>query len=280
VTIASPRASKGPFTAQLLRPSGAGPSPAIVALHGCSGLLNSKGHLRSRELDWANRFLEAGYVVLFADSFTARGQREICTARERTIFPKDVEREVAALPRDPATKDFADRWDLRNEIIYTIDGEDAQDYDDAISAKELGDGKVEVGVHIADVAHYVRPGTALDDEALARGTSVYLADQVIPMLPEALSNHLCSLVGGRERLAYSVLMVFDAKGERLSARVGKSVIRSARRNTYKEVQELLDGADTPARRELARACVRAFDLRRRRALRRQRRHSRKPEPCC
>jgi ribonuclease R len=97
----------------------------------------------------------------------------------------------------------------------------------------------------------VRPGTALDDEALARGTSVYVADQVVPMLPEELSNHLCSLVGERNRLAYSVLMVFDEKGKRLSARVGKSVIRSARRNTYREVQELLDGADTPARTALA-----------------------------
>jgi ribonuclease R len=175
----------------------------------------------------------------------------LASFRLRTIFPGDVRREVAALPRDPQAKDFAGRWDLRGEVIYTIDGEDAKDYDDAIRIKDLGNGQVEVGVHIADVAHYVRPGTALDDEALARGTSVYVADQVIPMLPEELSNHLCSLVGGRERLAYSVLMVFDAKGERVSARVGKSVIRSARRNTYKEVQELLDGKDTPARRELA-----------------------------
>jgi ribonuclease R len=176
----------------------------------------------------------------------------LASFRLRTTFPADVRREVGALPRDPEAKDFAGRWDLRDQLVYTIDGEDAKDYDDAISIQELGDGRVEVGVHIADVAHYVRPGTALDDEALARATSVYVADQVIPMLPEELSNHLCSLVGGRERLAYSVLMVFDAKGERLSARVGKSVIRSARRNTYKEVQELLDGADTPARRELAR----------------------------
>jgi len=165
----------------------------------------------------------------------------LASFRLRTFFPKDVTREVSALPRDPMPSDFAGRWDLRDQVIYTIDGEDAKDYDDAISIQDLGGGKVEVGVHIADVAHYVRPETALDDEALARGTSVYVADQVIPMLPEELSNHLCSLVGGRERLAYSVLMTFDGKGERLSAKVGKSVIRSARRNTYKEVQDLLDG---------------------------------------
>src|SRR4029077_16064997 len=84
----------------------------------------------------------------------------LASFRLRTQFPKDVKREVAALPRDPDPKDFKDRWDLRRDVIYTIDGEDAKDYDDAISIKELGDGKVEVGVHIADVAHYVRPETA------------------------------------------------------------------------------------------------------------------------
>jgi len=172
----------------------------------------------------------------------------LASFRLRTQFPDDVQAEVARLPRDPAPADFAGRWDLRREVVYTIDGEDAKDYDDAISIKPLADGAVEVGVHIADVAHYVRPGTALDDEALARATSVYVADQVVPMLPEELSNHLCSLVGERERLAYSVLMVFDAQGKRRDARVGKSVIRSARRNTYKEVQECLDRADTPGAR--------------------------------
>ena len=166
----------------------------------------------------------------------------LASFRLRTVFPPDLRAEVAALPRDPRPEDLEGRLDLRDRCIYTIDGEDARDYDDAISIEDLGGGKVEVGVHIADVAHYVRPGTALDDEALARATSVYVADQVIPMLPEELSNHLCSLVGGRDRLAYSVHMVFDEKGKRLSARVDKSVIRSRRRNTYREVQELLDGA--------------------------------------
>jgi len=175
----------------------------------------------------------------------------LASFRVRTVFPKDVLAELGGLPRDPDPADFAGRQDLRGEVIYTIDGEDAKDYDDAISIKPLGGGQVEVGVHIADVAHYVVPGTALDAEALARGTSVYLADQVVPMLPEGLSNNLCSLVGGRPRRAYSVHMVFDANGARLSARVGKSVIQSVRRNTYKEVQELLDGEDTPGARALA-----------------------------
>ncbi|MBL8860693.1 MAG: RNB domain-containing ribonuclease [Planctomycetes bacterium] len=174
----------------------------------------------------------------------------LASFRVRTVFPPDVMREVSSLPRDPDPAEYGERADLRSQCIYTIDGEDAQDYDDAISIDERADGTVEVGVHIADVSHYVRPGTALDDEALARGTSVYLADQVVPMLPEELSNHLCSLVGERDRFAFSVFMVFDAQGSRRAYRIEKSVIKSVRRNTYREVQELLDGADTPATREM------------------------------
>ena len=164
--------------------------------------------------------------------------------RVRTIFLPDVMQEVSALPDDPTPEDWEGRQDLRTERIFTIDGKDARDYDDAIQIRELDGGRIEVGVHIADVSHYVRPGTALDDEALTRGTSVYLADQVVPMLPEALSNGLCSLVPNRPRLAFSVHMVFNAQGERESYRVAKSVIQSQRRCTYRHVQALLDGEDT------------------------------------
>lgn len=164
--------------------------------------------------------------------------------RVRTVFPKDVLKEVDSLPSDPRVEDLKDRLDLRGQTIFTIDGADAKDYDDAISIRELDDGQVEVGVHIADVGHYVQPGTALDGEALARGTSVYLADQVVPMLPEVLSNGLCSLVPKRDRLAYSVHMVFNQKGERTASRVNKSVICSVQRNTYRVVQELLDGVQS------------------------------------
>ena len=116
---------------------------------------------------------------------------------------------------------------------------------------KTGDPGWRLGAHIADVSHYVRPETALDGEALARATSVYLPDQVIPMLPEELSNHLCSLVEGRDRLAYSVLMRFDAKGVRTGYEVAKSVIHSKKRNTYRAVQELLDGEAIDAAREIA-----------------------------
>lgn len=165
--------------------------------------------------------------------------------RVRTVFLPDVLREVQVLPPDPTPADWEGRQDLRKERIFTIDGKDARDYDDAIQIRSLDGGRVEVGVHIADVSHYVVPGTALDDEALTRGTSVYLADQVVPMLPEALSNGLCSLVPDRPRLAFSVHMVFDAQGQRESYRIAKSVIQSQRRCTYRAVQELLDGENHP-----------------------------------
>jgi ribonuclease R len=171
--------------------------------------------------------------------------------RLRTVFPADVLAEVRSLPQDPTPEDYAGRLDLREETIFTIDGEDAKDYDDAISIKALPEGGVEFAVHIADVSHYVCSGTALDSEALARATSVYLPDQVVPMLPEELSNHLCSLVEARDRLAFSVIMRFDEKGKRTAYDVRKTVIRSVKRNTYRAVQELLDGEDTPAAREIA-----------------------------
>ena len=169
----------------------------------------------------------------------------LASFRIRTVFPEDVLAEVEALPEDPSEADCDGRVDLRGETIFTIDGDDAKDYDDAVAITRLTNGNIEMGVHIADVGHYVRPGTSLDDEALARATSVYLPDQVVPMLPEKLSNGLCSLVPECDRLAYSVIMEFDAEGKRVGSRVHKSVIRSVKRNTYRVVQDLLDGAKTP-----------------------------------
>jgi ribonuclease R len=165
--------------------------------------------------------------------------------RVRTVFPEDVMEQVDPLPSDPPAADYEGlsyREDLRRERIFTIDGEDARDYDDAIGIRKTDDG-YEVSVHIADVSHYVTPGTPLDAEAVARATSVYLADQVVPMLPEKLSNELCSLVPDRDRLAFSVFMQFDAQGQRRGFYVTKSVIRSMRRCTYRQVQELLDGVE-------------------------------------
>ncbi len=177
----------------------------------------------------------------------------LASFRVRTIFPADVMEEVSKLGQDPPKSDYEDvesREDLRKERIFTIDGADARDFDDAIGIRKIEDG-YEVSVHIADVGHYVRPGTAVEAEALARGTSVYLADQVVPMLPEELSNHLCSLVPDRDRLAFSVFMQFDLQGKRKGFYVTKSVIRSMRRCTYQAVQELLDGVDNAATQKIA-----------------------------
>jgi ribonuclease R len=164
--------------------------------------------------------------------------------RIRTIFPKDVGEEVVDLPENPAESDFAGREDLRGETIFTIDGDDAKDFDDAISIEPREGGGYTVGVHIADVGHYVQADTALGGEALARGTSVYLPDQVIPMLPEGLSNGLCSLRPDVERLAFTVIMDFDEAGIREATKVHKSVIKSVKRCTYRAVQGLLDHDDT------------------------------------
>ena len=146
--------------------------------------------------------------------------------------------------------DLAGRLDLRDseDIIFTIDGFDAKDLDDAISAAKTATG-YRLGVHIADVSHYVKPNSPLDEEAIARGTSIYYADQVIPMLPKALSNGICSLHPGVDRLAFSALMELDADGALVRYRFEKTVIRSAVKGVYREVNALLDGNAAPETEE-------------------------------
>jgi ribonuclease R len=133
------------------------------------------------------------------------------------------------------------RLDLRDWLTFTIDPEDAKDFDDAVSLRHLSNGNYELGVHIADVSHYVAEDSPIDKEALARGTSVYLVDRVVPMLPEKLSNDVCSLKPHTDRLTYSCIMEVTAKGEVANYRIAESVIHSKRRFNYEEVQEILDG---------------------------------------
>jgi ribonuclease R len=137
-------------------------------------------------------------------------------------------------------EDKANRRDFRDHAVFTIDPIDAKDFDDAISFKKLENGNYEVGIHIADVSYYVKPGMALDDEAIARETSVYLVDRVIPMLPEVLSNDLCSLVQGKDRLVMSAVFELDSEGHVHSEWYGRSVINSKRRYTYEDAQKTLD----------------------------------------
>jgi ribonuclease R len=131
------------------------------------------------------------------------------------------------------------RLDYRKTLCFTIDPEDANDFDDAVSYEDLGSGRVRLGVHIADVSHYVKPGSALDAEAMERSTSVYLVNEVVPMLPERLSNDLCSLRPHVDRLTYSVLMDLDGEGNVQEYKIAESVIRSARRFSYEEVEQIL-----------------------------------------
>lgn len=135
------------------------------------------------------------------------------------------------------------RRDFRDRLTMTIDPKDAKDFDDALSLKELENGNVEVGIHIADVSHYVREGDTIDQEAQSRGTSIYLVDRVIPMLPEELSNDLCSLRPHEDRLAFSAVLELDTNAEVVSEWYGQTIIHSDKRFSYEEAQEVLDNGD-------------------------------------
>ena len=155
-------------------------------------------------------------------------------------FPDDVKDEVSKLPMQVYQSDLVGRHDLRDEMIFTIDGDDTKDIDDAISVDRLPNGHYKLGVHIADVSYYVKEGSPLDNEALERGTSVYLVDRVIPMLPHELSNGICSLNPGVDRLAISCVMEFNVDGKQLSYEIFPSVIRSRKQMTYKKVNSILE----------------------------------------
>jgi ribonuclease R len=155
-------------------------------------------------------------------------------------FPEDIEAEASQLPQGIPDAAMVNRLDLRHLVTLTIDPQDAKDFDDALSCETLPNGMLRLGVHIADVSYYVREGTGLDREAYDRGTSVYLVNEVIPMLPERLSNDLCSLRPQEDRLTYSVLLDMQADGKVEDYRFARSVIRSRRRFAYEEVQQILD----------------------------------------
>jgi len=158
-----------------------------------------------------------------------------------TSFPKEVEDAASALPDALTEKDFIGRDDFRKRNTITIDPKTARDFDDAIDVEVLPNGTYQVGVHIADVSHFVTAGSEMDIEARCRGTSVYFPDRVIPMLPEKVSNHLCSLNPKVDRLAMSVMMHLSRTGEVLDYSFHKSVIQSKERMTYEDVQEILNG---------------------------------------
>jgi ribonuclease R len=159
-------------------------------------------------------------------------------------FPLEVERATEQLSFETTPETLHQRLDLRDLLTFTIDPEDAKDFDDAVSLRQLTNGNYELGVHIADVSHYVTENSPIDKEALARGTSIYLVDRVVPMLPEKLSNDLCSLKPHTDRFTYSCIMEVTPKGEVVNYRIAESIIHSKRRFNYEEVQRILDGAQS------------------------------------
>jgi len=155
-------------------------------------------------------------------------------------FNEDVENAANAIPTEISKQDHAERKDFRRVTTFTIDPEDAKDFDDALSIQKLKNGNWEVGIHIADVTHYIKPKTILDEEALARATSVYLVDRVIPMLPEHLSNGVCSLRPNEEKLCFSAIFELNDNSQIMNEWFGKTVIYSDRRFTYREAQDIID----------------------------------------
>lgn len=156
-------------------------------------------------------------------------------------FPKEVIEQSQSFSNILTEKDLAGRKDFRGQTTMTIDGDDARDFDDAISIKKLRNGKYVLGVHIADVSHYVRQGSVIDKQAYERATSVYFPESVIPMLPEKLCNDLCSLKEGEDRLTLSCVMTIDKKGNVIDYEITPSVINSNARMTYNKVQKIIDG---------------------------------------
>ena len=157
-----------------------------------------------------------------------------------TDFPDDIKEQLKNIPSEVSEEECKNRRDLRNEMIFTIDGDDTKDIDDAVSIHRKPNGNYVLGVHIADVSYYVKEGSPLDNDAMERGTSVYLVDRVIPMLPHELSNGICSLNPNVSRLAISCVMEFDSHGKQIDYEIFESVIKSRIQMTYKKVNSILE----------------------------------------
>ena len=248
----------------------------IYVAHGDAMGAKSGDKVRIRMTAWPSRHLNPEGVV--EDVLGTAGDLGVETRAVirgfglREAFPDEVLAAAERLPQRVSPQDVRDRQDLRDVLTFTIDPEDAKDHDDAVSIQRVRGGW-ELGVHIADVAHYVADMGVIDGEARERGTSVYLPGMVLPMLPEALSNNLCSLREGRVRLTRSVLMRFDGQGALVRQRIVPSVIRSRRSLSYQQVQTLfqegdaqLGGEMTDALGEARKLAALLRDQRRRRGM--------------
>lgn len=187
-----------------------------------------------------------GKIVEVLGSVNQAGIDMMSLIREYDLpyeFPEAVKCEAENMEEEVSKSEISNRLDLRFEEIFTIDGEDAKDLDDAVQVKKTENGTYILGVHIADVSHYVREDSFLDREAIIRGTSVYMLDRVIPMLPVELSNGICSLNAGKDRLTLSVIMEIDKNGKVISSDIKKGIIKVTERMSYKGVQTVLDNYD-------------------------------------
>jgi ribonuclease R len=178
-------------------------------------------------------------------------------------FPDEVEKQAESIKEEITKEEIAKRRDFREILTFTIDPADAKDFDDAISFQLLKNGNIEVGVHIADVSHYVKPDSALDKEAFERGTSVYLVDRVIPMLPERLSNGLCSLRPNEDKLCFSAVFELDNEANVIEQWFGRTIIHSDTRFSYEDAQEVLENKSGKHSKELLKLNELAYKLRER-----------------
>ncbi|NVK28121.1 MAG: ribonuclease R [Flavobacteriia bacterium] len=165
-------------------------------------------------------------------------------------FPPEVEAEAEVIPMEIPEAEIAKRRDMRDVTTFTIDPADAKDFDDALSLEKLENGRWSVGIHIADVSHFVKPGTALDDEAVERATSVYLVDRVVPMLPEKLSNGVCSLRPNEDKLTFSAVFEMDEHGKVYKKWFGRTAIHSNHRFAYEDAQAIIEGGEGPLKDEI------------------------------
>ncbi|GJM33066.1 MAG: ribonuclease R [Saprospiraceae bacterium] len=252
----------------IVSPDGNLPSDIVVELDDAKGAAEGD-KVVVKVVDWkADRFNNLKGVVTSvlgeAGSHDIEMKAILINNGFNLEFPDRVMVESIALSEDISPQEISRRRDMREVTTFTIDPDTARDFDDALSIQTLENGRLEIGVHIADVSHYVLEGSALDEEALKRSTSVYLVDRVLPMLPEKLSNELCSLRPNEDKLTFSAIFEFDKNDRLVNRWFGKTVIHSDRRFTYEEAQERLENKEGDYAEELERLNKLAYKLRRQR----------------
>lgn len=187
-----------------------------------------------------------GKIIEVIGNINQAGVDMLCLVKEYNLpyeFPIPVLKEAKSIKQEIDKREIHNRLDLRKEEMFTIDGDDSKDLDDAVSVKKLKNGNYELGVHIADVSHYVKSGSKLDKEAITRGTSIYMLDRVIPMLPRELSNGICSLNAGQDRFAISAIMEINKEGNIVKSKIAKTVINVSERMTYNNVKIILENSN-------------------------------------